>query len=377
MEQFVAHQHQLFNKHRKKASTQRWIDECDILCSRELGVSDDKIGEMAWKIYMDVYGVERNSLGRKRRIDHGLSRCNEKVSNSLAKRKRQMMREVQEELQKTDVKPEEIQDLGRPTIWSSEKVAKEAAFQAKKFNDKLMDEAIKQNPLLTEVELEIAGKRKIRAHSENRKQTDNNYWRERRNLRRREGPLPWWALMKEVRGKKCFFIDDDVEPLAKWKMVYVDDPLTATVFIARDVTLQNRSVELRLSLIGGVLMSHRAYETFGAKGAFLKYHGFLTLKKQWFLSEGFRAVCPVLTNVITTSFANFADCKSVLVDVSKKEALVEKSKKRHVVGKGHEFIFVISGSEKDEFKPEEHRHVVNGTLLLKLAEKLDNIATSL
>ena len=124
-------------------------------------------------------------------------------------------------------------------------------------------------------------------------------------------------------------------------------------------------------------MSHRAYETFGAKGAFLKYHGFLTLKKQCFLSEGFRTVCPVLTNVITTSFANFADCKSVLVDVSKKEALLEKSKKRHVVGKGHEFIFVISISERDEFKPSEHRHVVNWDKLLKLTEKLDTKSTSL
>ena len=122
-------------------------------------------------------------------------------------------------------------------------------------------------------------------------------------------------------------------------------------------------------------MSHRAYETFGAKGAFLKYRGFLTLKKQWFLSEGFRDTCPNLTNVITTSFANFADCKSVLVDVSKKGALLEKSKKRHLSGRGHEFIFVISSNEMDEFKPKEHRHVVTGSMLLKLVQKLESLAT--
>ena len=48
VEQLVAHQHQLFNKHRKKATSQRWVDECNILCSQELGVSDAKIGEKAW-----------------------------------------------------------------------------------------------------------------------------------------------------------------------------------------------------------------------------------------------------------------------------------------------------------------------------------------
>ena len=122
-------------------------------------------------------------------------------------------------------------------------------------------------------------------------------------------------------------------------------------------------------------MSHRSYETFGAKGVFLKYRGFLTLRKQWFLSEGFRDTCPNLTNVITTSFANFADCKSVLVDVSKKAVLLEKSKKRHLAGKGHEFIFVISSNEMDEFNPMEHRHVVNESALLILVQKIESLAT--
>ena len=49
VEELIAHQRLLFIKHRKKAQTQRWIDECELACCHELGVTYDEIAQLAAK----------------------------------------------------------------------------------------------------------------------------------------------------------------------------------------------------------------------------------------------------------------------------------------------------------------------------------------
>ena len=55
VEELIAHQRMLFTKHRKKAQTQRWIDECELTCCHELGVTYDEIAQLAAKTFVSIY----------------------------------------------------------------------------------------------------------------------------------------------------------------------------------------------------------------------------------------------------------------------------------------------------------------------------------
>lgn len=104
---------------------------------------------------MSIYCFYRSRCRRKRRCDTGLLKIN--IKNPVAKYKRVTEQEVRDEVRKAKVTREVVDKLGETTTWSSEQVAKEADFQAKKFRGKLLDEAIKPNSLLTEAELQHVG----------------------------------------------------------------------------------------------------------------------------------------------------------------------------------------------------------------------------
>ena len=57
VEELIAHQRMLFTKHRKNALTQRWIDECDLTCCHELGVTDEEIAQVASKKCLSIYAI--------------------------------------------------------------------------------------------------------------------------------------------------------------------------------------------------------------------------------------------------------------------------------------------------------------------------------
>ena len=163
---------------------------------------------------------------------------------------------------------------------------------------------------------------------------------------------------------------------AKWQLKLVNDPHTASVFIMDDCSKARTSVICRASLIGGVLLSTKAYASLGKSGVVMQHEAFLKPKKMWFLSQGFRDECPSLTATITNCFG-CAGLKSVLADISKKDELILKSKRRSAAGYGTEFFFLISKAEKVEFNPMQMKNVVHVGKLLQTIRKIDDTASKL
>lgn len=159
----------------------------------------------------------------------------------------------------------------------------------------------------------------------------------------------------------------DVEPMVDndeinktWQLQFVDDPHTASVFIMNDCSKARTSVICRVSLVGGVLLSTTAYTGFGKSGVVMQHEASLKPKKTWFVSKGFRDECP--DSQIDSSahqLFGFADMKSVLADISKKDKLISRSKRRCAAGYGTEFVFVTSKAERHYFNPKELKHVLH------------------
>ena len=226
---------------------------------------------------MSIYGAYRSSFGRKRRCDVGSTKVS--IKDSVAKFKRFKDKEVRAEVRQALVTHKDVQKLGEATTWSSDKVAKEADFQMKKFRDKLLDEAVKPKPLLTDAEMNIVGSASIQEHVEKVQAKDSQYWKDHARKTRRLNPC-----LRSLRGLTAVMASeiqgDFAEHNAKtWQLKWVDDPHTASVFIVNDVSTAGSALITRLSLIGGVLMNMTAYETVGKSGVILKHEAFLRTKK--------------------------------------------------------------------------------------------------
>ena len=109
----------------------------------------------------------------------------------------------------------------------------------------------------------------------------------------------------------------------KWQLKKVDDSHSASVFMMDDCSKARNSVICRVSLIGGVLLSTKAYATLGKSGVVIAHEPFLKPKKTWFLSQGFRDESPGLATTIIKSFG-WEGLKSVLADLSKKDELIAR-----------------------------------------------------
>ena len=178
-------------------------------------------------------------------------------------------------MRKAKVTREDVDKLGETTTWSSEQVAKEADFQAKKFRGKLLDEAIKPNSLLTEAELQLVGSGHIQDHTEKVGLKDSEFWKGHARKTRRLTPC-----LKSLRGQHAVFAVD-VEPILdndeinkKWQLKFVDDPHTASVFIMNDCSEARTSVMSHVSLVGGVLLSTAAYKGFDKSGVDMQHETF-------------------------------------------------------------------------------------------------------
>ena len=137
-------------------------------------------------------------------------------------------------------------------------------------------------------ELEIVGSASIQDHKERVRMKDAQYWKYHARKTRRLNPR-----LKSLRGLNAAINASIACPNLgelneKWQLKFVDDPHIASVFIVEDVSKAGSSSIIRLSLIGGVLMSWTAYETLGKSGVLLQHEAFLKSKKTWFLSQGFR-----------------------------------------------------------------------------------------
>ena len=61
VEELISEMRMLFAKHRKSSAVQRWIDECEIISSKDLLVADVEVTAAVADKSMDVYGAQRRS----------------------------------------------------------------------------------------------------------------------------------------------------------------------------------------------------------------------------------------------------------------------------------------------------------------------------
>ena len=66
----------------------------------------------------------------------------------------------------------------------------------------------------------------------------------------------------------------------------------AAVFVVESVDEVPEDVLLRAALKGLTVMSRLSFQTMGTQGALLKFHAYLAMRKQWFISEGVRRKHP-------------------------------------------------------------------------------------
>ena len=122
----------------------------------------------------------------------------------------------------------------------------------------------------------------------------------------------------------------------------------AAVFVVESVDEVPEDVLLRAALKGLTVMSRLSFQTMGTQGALLKFHAYLAMRKQWFISEGVRRKHPLWCQVVEAAFASVG-CKSKLVQVDHCDDHLKKARARGAQ-RGAEHIWVIEKSERDAFQ---------------------------
>ena len=213
---------------------------------------------------------------------------------------------------------------------------KRRVFQDNTYRSKLFEEAIKPRPLLSKDEIKLVGKATIESHAGHVANKDAQFWKGVKAKMRKLGPH-----VKNMHGclaylAPCATLDEDEinEANQKWRLKFTADPHRASVFIVSECSKAKMAMVIRVSLIGGCLMSKQAFQTYGEKGVILKHDAFLKAKKTWFISQGFRDENPKLFNAIQHCFGYDVCLKSKLADVDKKDVLVARAKRRSAAGYG-------------------------------------------